>query len=24
MIDNGAGRFVDGMARYNWKELKQF
>ena len=24
MIDNGAGRFVDGVPRYTWKELKQF
>jgi len=24
MIDNGAGRFVDGVPRYTWKDLKQF
>ena len=24
MIDNGAGRLVDGVPRYTWKELKQF
>jgi len=24
MIENGAGRFVDGVPRYTWKELKQF
>ncbi|MBM4152633.1 MAG: HAD family phosphatase, partial [Kiritimatiellaceae bacterium] len=24
MIENGTGRFVDGVSRYTWKELKQF
>jgi HAD superfamily hydrolase (TIGR01509 family) len=24
MIENGAGRFVEGVPRYTWKELKQF
>lgn len=24
MIENGAGRSVDGVPRYTWKELKQF
>ena len=24
MIENGTGRFVDGVARYTWKELSQF
>ena len=24
MIENGAGRFVEGVSRYTWKELKQF
>jgi len=24
MIENGAGRSVEGIARYTWKELKQF
>jgi len=24
MIENGAGRSVDGVSRYTWKELKQF
>jgi beta-phosphoglucomutase-like phosphatase (HAD superfamily) len=24
MIENGAGRSVDDVPRYTWKELKQF
>jgi beta-phosphoglucomutase-like phosphatase (HAD superfamily) len=24
MIENGAGRVVEGVPRYTWKELKQF